>query len=161
MTRPPISLLFSVILITACATKLDEPPGHEELLGESLPETTVIPAEWTAPEGDNGAVDDGWLADFNDPQLEMLVAEALEAQNPNMRLLSAQVDRAEAMARLGNAALQPTVMLGADLSETGGNEAVSGTSSSLYNERTEEIRLAAELTNSRGSLWVIMILASG
>lgn len=134
MTRPPISLsfslLFSVILITACATKLDEPPGHEELLGESLPETTVIPAEWTAPEGDTGAVDDGWLADFNDPQLEMLVAEALDAQNPNMRLLSAQVDRAEAMARLGNAALQPTVMLGADLSETGGNKAVSGTSSS-------------------------------
>ncbi len=34
------------------------------------------------------------------------------------------------MARLGNAALQPTVMLGAELSETGGNEAVSGTSSS-------------------------------
>ena len=132
MSCAPMSLFFSlfcgIFLMTACATKLDEPPAQQEIVGDSLPETTVIPAQWASAPGDAGAVDDGWLRSFNDPQLEKLVAEALQAQNPNMRLLSAQVDRAEAMARLGNAALQPTVTLGADLSETGGNDAVSGTS---------------------------------
>ncbi len=121
----------SFILLTGCATELEKAPEQQEILSEALPETTSIRAAWAAPTGDTGAVDDGWIKSFNDPQLEALVAEGLDIQKPNMRLLSAQVDRAEAMARLGNAALQPTVTMGGNLSETGGNSAVSGTSSSI------------------------------
>ena len=124
-------LFLSVILTAGCATKPEQPPEKAQILQESLPDTTTVPVSWAAPAGDSGAVDDGWVRTFNDPQLETLVAEALDAQNPNMRLLSAQLERAQAMARLGNAALQPTVVLGGDLSETGGSGAGSGTSSAI------------------------------
>ncbi len=129
MFRPLIPILL--IFMTACATRLEEPPEQAEILGVSRPATTTIPVSWAAPAGDTGDVDDGWIKTFDDPQLETLVAEALATHNPNMRLLAAQVDRAEAMARLGGAALQPTVTLGGDLSETGGSGAMSGTSSSV------------------------------
>ena len=60
-----------------------------------------------------------------------LVDEALDTQNPRMRVMSAFVDRAEAMARLGGAALQPTVALGGNLSETSGGGASSGGSANV------------------------------
>jgi multidrug efflux system outer membrane protein len=128
ISRSPILPGNLVYAAGSCASTLDEPPDKQEILQESLPESTAIPAAWVAPQGDTGNVDDGWIKTFNDPQLEMLVAEAIDKQNPNMLLLSAQVDRAEALARLGNAALQPTVALGGDLSETTGG---AGTSSSI------------------------------
>ncbi len=120
--------MILVLALSACATRLEEAPEREELVSDALPETTEIASGWAAPAGDTGAVDDGWLSSFNDPQLETLVAEALDTQNPRMRVMSSFVSRAEAMARLGGAALQPTVTLGGDLSETFGNDAVSGTS---------------------------------
>jgi len=116
--------------LSACATKLQETPTQEIIVEDALPETTTIAAEWATPAGDTGEVDDGWLTDFNDPQLVILVNEALDTQNPRMRLMSSFVDRAEAMARLGGAALQPTVALGGGLSETSGNSPASGGSGS-------------------------------
>jgi NodT family efflux transporter outer membrane factor (OMF) lipoprotein len=81
-------------------------------------------------------VDDGWLKSFNDQQLEEIVDEALRIQNPNMRILASQIDRAEAAARLAGAALKPNVGLssgiwenldsgGPDTSQSGGSVAVS------------------------------------
>ncbi|MFT5730871.1 MAG: multidrug efflux system outer membrane protein [Desulforhopalus sp.] len=123
---PGICLLL--FFLSACATKLQEAPKQEMIVEDTLPETTTIAAGWATPAGDKGEVDDGWLANFNDPQLVILVTEALDTQNPRMRLMSSFVDRAEAMARLGGAALQPTVVLGGGLSETSVN---SSTSASL------------------------------
>jgi NodT family efflux transporter outer membrane factor (OMF) lipoprotein len=117
-------LVCCAFLLSGCATQLEEPPAQEEVLEDALPETTKVRAEWAAPVDDAGDVDDGWLATFGDPQLEVLVAEALNTQNPNLRILSAQVDRATAAARLAGAALKPTVTLGADLSGTTGPDAV-------------------------------------
>lgn len=102
----------------ACAVK--EPPQTAEVVDDALPPETKVSTEWTAPAGDTGQVDDGWLKAFGDPELDALVKEALDEHNPNMRLLSAQVDRAAAAARLAGAALKPTVGLGADLSGTSG-----------------------------------------
>jgi NodT family efflux transporter outer membrane factor (OMF) lipoprotein len=118
-------------MLSACATKLQEPPTQPETVKDALPETTEVPGEWSAPADDMGDVDDGWLRSFNDPELESLVDEALSYQNPNMRLLAAQVDRAVAQARLAGAALKPTVSLGADLSGTGGDAALSGGSAGV------------------------------
>jgi len=118
-------ICLSLFFLSACATKLQEAPEQPVLLEDALPETTTIAAGWASPAGDNGEVDDGWLADFNDPQLVILVNEALDTQNPRMRLMSSFVDRAEAMARLGGAALQPTVALGGGLSDTSGNSSSS------------------------------------
>ena len=119
--RATLAACLLPFLLSACATKLAEVPEREEILQDALPETTTIATEWAAPADDTGAVDDGWLASFNDPQLMALVEEALDTQNPRMRVMSAFVDRAEAMARLGGAALQPTVALGGNLSQTSGD----------------------------------------
>ena len=54
------------LLVTSCATKLQEAPEQAEIIAEALPETTEIAAEWAAPADDAGLVDDGWLASFND-----------------------------------------------------------------------------------------------
>jgi NodT family efflux transporter outer membrane factor (OMF) lipoprotein len=106
--------------LAACATQLEEAPEQDQVTADALPDSTAMPSEWGAPAGDTGQVDDDWLASFNDEQLNALVAEALDTQNPNLRALSAQVDRAEASARLAAAALKPTVTLGANLSGTSG-----------------------------------------
>ena len=116
------------VLITGCATKLQEAPSQEQVLEDALPETTEIRPGWAAPAEDTGQVDDDWLATFNDPQLDALVAEALDLQNPNLRILAAQIDRAQAAARLAGSALKPTVALGADLSGTAGPDPVEQTS---------------------------------
>lgn len=126
-----VALGVCVPLLSGCATKLKEPPTQEEALQDALPETTDVPAEWSSPAQDTGAVDDGWLESFNDPQLDALVDEALSYQNPNMRILAAQVDRAVAQARLAGSALKPTVSLGADLSGTSGDTPVSGDSGAV------------------------------
>ena len=103
-------------IATSCATQLEEAPTSDEVLAEALPDTEIV-AEWSAPAGDTGLVDDGWLKSFNDQQLEEIVDEALRIQNPNMRILASQVDRAEAAARLAGAALKPNVGLASGISE--------------------------------------------
>ena len=105
MTRKLLSGLGAALLVAACATQLRDAPEQEEVLEDALPDSTEVRAEWGAPADDTGEVDDGWLASFEDEQLNALVAEALDTQNPNMRVLSAQVDRAEASSRLAAAAL--------------------------------------------------------
>ena len=124
MTRKLLSGLGAALLVAACATQLRDAPEQEEVLEDALPDSTEVRAEWAAPADDTGEVDDGWLASFEDEQLNALVAEALDTQNPNMRVLSAQVDRAEASSRLAAAALKPTVAFGAGASGTGGDPAV-------------------------------------
>ncbi len=124
VTRKLLSGLGAALLVAACATQLRDAPEQEEVLEDALPDSTEVRAEWAAPADDTGEVDDGWLASFEDEQLNALVAEALDTQNPNMRVLSAQVDRAEASTRLAAAALKPTVSVGGGLSGTAGPEAV-------------------------------------
>lgn len=115
--------LACCLLLTSCS-QLQEAPEQPAVLEDALPETTAARAEWAAPAGDSGEVDDNWIASFNDPQLDALVAEAISTQNPRMRILSANVDRAEASTRLAAAAKKPMVGVGAGLSGTGGSAAV-------------------------------------
>ena len=121
-------ILPLTIVIGACATKLQEPPEPSEVLQDALPDTPVA-ATWSAPAGDTGDVDDNWLKSFNDRQLEELVAEALRTQSPNMRALSAQVDRAEAAAALAGASLKPNVGLAAGISDNVSDSGPESTSS--------------------------------
>jgi outer membrane protein TolC len=96
MPRLVVAAVAFCVLVSGCATKLQAPPPKEQVLEEALPETTEIRLEWAAPAEDTGQVDDDWLASFEDPQLDALVDEALNVQNPNLRVLSTQVDRAQA-----------------------------------------------------------------
>lgn len=124
MHRLVVAEVVFCVLVSGCATKLQAPPSQEQVLEDALPETTEILPAWAAPAADTGQVDDDWLATFNDPQLDALVAEALNVQNPNLRILATQVDRAQAAAALAGSALKPTVSLGADLSGTAGPDPV-------------------------------------
>ena len=63
------------VFVAACAVK--EPPQTADTVEDALPPTTEVSAEWTAPAGDTGQVDDGWLKSFHQPELEALVDEAL------------------------------------------------------------------------------------
>jgi len=121
MRKPAGALVALCVLIVGCATKLQEAPSEEQVLEDALPDSTEIKLEWAAPADDNGQVNDDWLATFNDAQLDALVAEALNEQNPNLRLLAAQLDRAQAVAALAGSSLKPTIAVGGDLSGTGGS----------------------------------------
>ena len=69
-------LLIAVLAAqTGCA--LAPPPSSESLQEQALP-TTPLPPQWTAGEPVAGVVEDDWLSTFADPQLEALVAEAIE-----------------------------------------------------------------------------------
>ena len=123
MIRKLLSSLAAVAFVASCAVK--PAPEQSEILADALPDSTEVPTEWASPADDNGEVDDAWLKSFDDDQLNALVEEALNTQNPNMRALSAQVDRAEASVRLAASALKPTVGVGAGFSGTGGDPAVA------------------------------------
>jgi NodT family efflux transporter outer membrane factor (OMF) lipoprotein len=116
ISRLHIVAILATLLTAGCATQLAEGPTSDEVVEQALPDTKVA-AGWAAPADDHGKVDDGWLASFNDPQLQALVDEALRVQNPNLRILSTQVDRAAASAALAGAALKPNVGLATGISE--------------------------------------------
>lgn len=119
---------LAVALLGGCSVA--PPPTTEDVVAEALPETTRIPEQFAAAAvEDSGEVDDGWIRSFGDPQLEALVAEALE-NNLNLRVSAAQLDRAAGLARLAGAGLKPTVSLAADVAEVGGDDLVSGSSAS-------------------------------
>lgn len=105
------TLIVVPLLISACAGQV---ATHEDatagLRGQAPSSQT-----WSAAASAE-AVDTGWLNSFGDPQLVALVDEALTG-NPGLKIAEAQVDRANAMARLAGAALKPTVGLAAGYSD--------------------------------------------
>ena len=111
-----------VAALAACALK--SPPDAGETRAQALPNMT-LPPQWTAQGGAAGAVASGWLATFNDPQLESLVREAL-VYNFDLRVAAARVEQAAGYARLAGATLYPQVNL---LARGGGK--LSGDSSGL------------------------------
>lgn len=102
-----IAMAAGVAAIAGCA--LAPPPSGPDLRGQALP-NAVVPPQWAAGPGAPGDVAQGWLAQFNDPELEKLVAEAI-VHNPDLLLAAARVEAAEASARAAGAALYPQVNL--------------------------------------------------
>ncbi|MGQ0578241.1 MAG: efflux transporter outer membrane subunit [Betaproteobacteria bacterium] len=108
----------------ACGCALKAPPEREDLHKQALP-NLAVPSQWTAQGGEIGAIADGWLATFSDPNLDALVREAI-ANNPDLRLAAARVEQAAGYAKLAGATLYPQVNL---LARGGGS--MSGDSSGL------------------------------
>ena len=65
------------LLLAGCATK--EPPETDEVVAQAMPETTAVPGKWAAA-AEAGAVPDGWLKTFEDPEMEALVASPHRAR---------------------------------------------------------------------------------
>lgn len=82
--------VFTVLLLSSmigCA--LNPLPSSEKVVTDALPSSTSIPSKWQA-ESNDGSVSDGWLASFNDPALDAIVAEALR-NNPDLRIAAERV----------------------------------------------------------------------
>jgi len=110
--------------VVLCACALKTPPDAAQIRKEALP-NTQIPEQW-ATEGALGvSVEQGWLADFQDAQLNTLVEEAL-AFNADLRVASARVDQAASYVKAAGAKLYPSV----DVLARGGGK-LSGDSSGL------------------------------
>ena len=86
---------------------LPPPPSTEDLKTHALVNTKIAD-KWTAGGALEGVVADGWLARFNDPELDALVREAM-AYNVDLRVAAARVEVAEASARAAGAALLPQI----------------------------------------------------
>lgn len=110
-TRWHLVISCTFLTITGCTLK--QPPKQVEMVDAALP-TVEVPAEWSAEELDVGLVDDGWIETFDDSKLVALVDEAM-ANNPDLRISAAQVDRAAALLANADAALQPNIGLAGDV----------------------------------------------
>jgi len=98
----PLSLALA---LAGCALK--SPPDHQTLVSDAMP-AMKTPAAWAAPGTAPGAVGGGWLGTFADARLEALVAEAL-ANNFDLRVAAARVERAASYAKQAGATLYPQV----------------------------------------------------
>lgn len=109
----PVRALLPIVAamgLSACA--IDQPPPVSDTAREALPETTEIPLDYEeAANVALGDVQDGWLASFEDPQLEALVTEALE-HNLNLRAAVARVDAAAGFATQAGSELAPAIGIG-------------------------------------------------
>jgi len=88
----------------ACAVK--QPPRPADTLAAVLPATTVVPPEWLATTGLDGAVVTDWVRTFQDAQLEALVDEGLQ-HNLDLRAAAARIDGAAALATAARSLLYP------------------------------------------------------
>ncbi len=111
MQSPKLFLgtLAGAALLAGCATK--EPPTRAEINQQSGVVAKLKPTDsWKAAPDASGAIQDNWLATFDDPQLTALVNEAI-ANNPDMRVTSVRVEQAAQYVELAKSALRPAVNL--------------------------------------------------
>ncbi|HSC96490.1 MAG TPA: efflux transporter outer membrane subunit [Burkholderiales bacterium] len=118
------SVLVTSFIAALAGCALKAPPKADEIRQQSLPNLTV-PAQWAEKGGAPSAVTNGWLATFNDRQLEALVRDAL-LYNPDLQVAAARMEQAAGYVRLAGATLYPQVNL---LARGGGT--MSGDSSGL------------------------------
>ncbi len=93
-----VLLLFLALIIawllSSCAVK--KPPETARVIRDSLPAGTTIPDTWATRRTDTSLIESGWVRGFTDPQLEAIVAEALQ----NNLLLQAAVTRVDVASNL-------------------------------------------------------------
>ena len=117
-------LIVALIAAALAGCALKAPPPREANLQQGLPNFKIPPA-WTADPAPPQTLQHGWLAAFNDAQLDALVREAL-ANNPDLQIAAARVEQAASFVKVAGATLYPQVNA---LARGGG--ALSGDSSGL------------------------------
>ena len=139
MQRRLIYIVLAMAL-GACA-KPQPSPTTEEVVEQALPETTEIAETFTeVPSWSDviaeGAVKDGWLKTFADPELERIVAEALQ-NNRELAIASANLDAAAALATQAGARLIPAVNVGGAAQSTERGDNTTNTSGAALNMQWE------------------------
>jgi len=105
MRRITCAASAAAALLAACA--VPSPPPRDELVKEALPGYTV-PEGWRAAQPAGAASNADWWRSFDDPALARLIDEAL-ANNVDLRVAAARVERSQAYAAAAGAALTPIV----------------------------------------------------
>ena len=100
-----ILAMATAAALAGCALK--PPPAREATAQEALPNFRV-PDRWSESASVAGAASDGWLASFDDRQLDALVREAL-AYNADLRVAAARVEQGAGLVKLAGATLYPQV----------------------------------------------------
>jgi len=99
----PLAILGMVVALTACADMRGLAPqavlGDANKLAAAETLQGVAVADWPASR---------WWTDFADPQLDVLMAEAIAA-NPSLKIAEARVEKARAQAEGTQSALSPRV----------------------------------------------------
>lgn len=99
-TRPVRILGSAVLLLAICGCRTTSEDRSDRL--------EIEPPQAFSVQTPQGALSDqGWLADFDDPRLAELVAEA-QKNNPNLRATAARMKSVAANARAASAGLFPT-----------------------------------------------------
>ncbi|MCW5591410.1 MAG: TolC family protein [Burkholderiales bacterium] len=120
--------LLAALALAGCA--LNQPPEREALRADALP-SVKVPEAWSSKGGEAGAVRDDWLATLADEQLRALVFEAL-ANNLDLRVAAAGVERAGAYAKQAGSTLYPQVNLLASGSFTGSDSGSAFETAGLF-----------------------------
>jgi outer membrane protein, multidrug efflux system len=113
-----ISAAVSAVLLVGCIA--GAPPKPEEIRQQGLGNVT-LDHPWKAGQPAQGAVQDNWLATFNDSTLNALVHEALVA-NPDLRIAASRMRQAAELLVQARAPQFPAVGIGG----TGGLKASGG-----------------------------------
>lgn len=103
-----LATLLGIAFATGCATK--PPPTRAEIQQQSSTLANVdLNSPWKAG-AITGPIADNWLASFDDPQLNALVAEGM-ANNPDLGITAVRVQIAEQYVELAKAQMRPAVNL--------------------------------------------------
>jgi len=117
--RSPLRLSATLIALCLFGCGAERAPEGTALTAGALPNSA--PQTFAAGDAtDQAPVTSGWLASFNDPQLEKLVTEALVG-NRDLAVMSARLDQAAARARQAGADLKPQVGFAAGANAGGGS----------------------------------------
>ncbi len=104
-----IGVLLGVILFAGCKT--DSPPTRAEIQQLALTNNNIVLTNaWKAggTVSNTNAIQDNWLATFNDDQLNALVREAL-TNNLDLRVSAARIEQSQQYVELAKAALRPAI----------------------------------------------------
>lgn len=105
----PLALALVGVLLAGCATK--SPPTRAEIHRQTGTLTNmVLNQPWKAAPLSTNVIQDNWLANFGDAQLDALVGEAM-TNNPDLHVAALRVEQAGLYVELAKAALRPNVSL--------------------------------------------------
>jgi multidrug efflux system outer membrane protein len=93
------------LTLASCAIK--QPPFGADIMPESA--RAQIPGRWAGPHR-SGAVVPNWIRAFGDPELNALVADAVE-RNPDLKAAAARVEASRAAVRIAASSLYPRIAM--------------------------------------------------
>ncbi len=97
--------IASSLVLAGCA--IHQPPFGADIMPESA--RAKIPGSWAGPHR-SGEVVPGWIRNFGDPELNALVADAIE-RNPDLKAAAARVEASRAAVRVAASSLYPRIAM--------------------------------------------------